>query len=95
MDGLVSFLTQPLVILIAALALLAGRTILHARRLKSVAREPDLAGLLNQGEDQNHLDLHRDYLNEAKAAPAENLTSARRLLKSYKRVFDRSKPRRN
>ncbi len=95
MDGIVTLLTQPIVILLVALALLAARIIFHARRLRSVASDPELAKLLSQGKDENLLNLHRTSLNEAKGIPAESLTSGRRLLRSYKRVFNRFKPHRN
>lgn len=91
MSNLLAFVTQPLIVLFVALALLIGRTILHARRLKTAVKDPDLAQLMSLGEGKDALSLHRDSLNSAKGEPAANLAEARKTMRNYSQDFKRSK----
>lgn len=88
---LVSIATQPLVVLSAAIALFIGRTILHARRLKAAAKDPELAKIMTLGQGQRLLKTHEESLNRARAETTENLAQARRTLHGYTRDFKRSK----
>ncbi len=89
MIDLQAFVTQPLVILAAALALFIGRTVLHARHLKSLAKDPELAKLVYPAEGRDVLGMHKESLNYAKGQTTENLASARTILQDYKRSKQR------
>jgi len=78
-------------VLSAAIALFIGRTILHARRLKTAAKDPALARVMAAGQGQNLLKTHKESLNRAKTETTENLAQARRTLHDYTRDFKRSK----
>ncbi len=91
MIDLLAFATQPLSVIIIAIALFIGRTILHARRLKTAAKDPDLAKILMAGQSPNLLKSHEESLNHAKSETAETLADARRTLHNYTRDFKRSK----
>jgi hypothetical protein len=92
---LIPIVTQPLVVLSAAIALFLGRTLLHARRLKTAARDPDLARIMTAGQSENLLKTHEKSLNHAKSETRENLTQAQRILHEYSRDFKRSKSKKS
>jgi len=78
-------------VLSAAIALFIGRTILHAKRLKTVAKDPDLAKIMMAAQSPTLLKSHEESLNHAKTETTENLAQARRSLHDYTRDFKRSK----
>ncbi len=88
---MLAIVTQPLVVLSAAIALLVGRVILHARRLKTAAKDPNLAKVMAAGQGQNLLKTHEESLNRAKAESTDTLAQARRTLHDYTRDFKRPK----
>lgn len=83
--------TQPLVVLSAAIALFVGRAILHARRLKTAAKDPELAKIMTLGQGQSLLKVHENSLSQAKSETAGNLAHARGTLHDYNRDMKRSK----
>ena len=91
MNDLLAFVSQPLIIVLAALAFFILRTVLHARRLKSAAKDPELAKLMFPEAGRDVLRMHKESLNHAKGETAGNIASARRLLHNYAAVFKRSK----
>ncbi len=91
MVDLLAIATQPLVALLAAVALLIGRTILHAKRLKTAARDPDLAKIMMAGQSPTLLKSHEESLKQAKTATSENLAQAQRILRNYTKDFKRLK----
>ncbi len=92
-DPYIAFLTQPVVLVAIALILLAVRIVFHAKQLKSAAKEPALLKLMGAEQPKVDLDVHRESQTAAKQAPAENLKSARRIVKNYAAVFKRSRHR--
>lgn len=88
---MLAFATQPLVVLSAAIALFIARTVLHARRLKTAAKDPDLAKVMMAGQSPNLLKSHEESLNQAKGETVDSLADARRTLRSYTRDIKRPK----
>ncbi len=84
MDPLLAFLTQPLTVLVVAIAVFTGRVVYLARRLKSASRSPMLADTRALEEAQRALDSHRESLAMAKETVAQNLGGARNTLREYK-----------
>lgn len=90
MDPLLTFVTNPLVILIIAVGVFTGRVYFLARRLKSAARHPSLADLRALDEARAALDKHRESLAEAKGTLAGNIGGARDTLRTYRKPLDRA-----
>lgn len=95
MIDLIAIITQPLIIVMAAVALLAGLIILQARRLRSVAKDPDLARLLMSIEGSEVLTLHKQALDRAKGETTDSLASARKILRSQAERSKRSRQRKS
>ncbi len=66
-------------ILPAAVGVLALRTVLIARRLKSAAKDPAPVDLHALRQAKKELHAHRDGLDAAIASPKAHLASAKRL----------------
>lgn len=90
MDTFLSFLTQPWMVVLIAVAVYVGRVVYLAKRLKSAARAPLLADTRALEEAQRALDAHHDSLAMAKETLSGNLGNARDTLRHYKRPLDRS-----
>ncbi len=90
MDPILSFLTQPWMVILLAVAIFVLRVIYLAKRLKSAARAPLLADTRALEEAQRALDAHHDSLNQAKETLAGNLGGARDTLRRYRQPLDRS-----
>ncbi len=90
MDPLLSFLTEPWVIVLVAVGVFVGRVIYLARRLKSAARAPLLADTRALEEAQRALDAHHESLAEAKETLSGNIGGARDTLRAYRRPLNRS-----
>lgn len=84
MDPLLSFLTQPLVIILLAVVVFTGRVMYLAKRLRSASRHPTLADLRALEEAQKALDAHHESLEVARGALHNNLSGARDTLRHYK-----------
>ncbi len=95
MVDLLAIVTQPLVVLSVAVALFIGRTVLHAKRLKTAAKDPDLAKIMMAGQSSALLKSHEESLNQAKTATTENLAQAQRVLHNYDHYFKRSKQKKS
>ncbi len=91
MIDLVAFVTQPLSVIVIALTLFIGRIILHARQLKTAAKDPDLAKIMTLGQGQSLLKAHENSLSQAKGESTGNLAQARGTLHDYNRDIKRSK----
>jgi hypothetical protein len=85
MDPILQLLTQPIVILLIAVAVFVGRVVYLARRLKSASKYLMLADTRALEEAQRSLDAHRESLESARETVAENLGGARQTLREYKR----------
>ena len=92
---LLAIVSQPLVVLLAAFALFAGRTILHARRLKTATKDPDLAKIMMAGQSPNILRSHEASLSQAKSETVTTLADARRTLHKHTRDFKRPKQKKS
>ena len=92
---MLAFVTQPLVVLIAAIAFFIGRTILHARNLKAAAKDPELAKVITAGHGQNLLKAHEESLKQARTQTKESLAQARSAMNVYTRDFKRSKQKKS
>lgn len=90
MDAILDFLTQPLTIVVIAIAVFTGRVMYLAKRLKSAARNPTLVDLRALEEAKKALDAHRQSLDVARETLSGNLGGARDTLRTYKRPFARS-----
>ncbi len=84
MDPLLAFLTQPVTVLVIAVAVFTGRVVYLARRLRSASHTPMLADTRALEEAQRALDSHRESLAMAKETVAQNLGGARDTLREYK-----------
>lgn len=84
MDPILAFITQPLVILLIAVAVFVGRVIFLAKRLRSASRTPLLADTRALEEAQRALDSHRESLQIARDTVAQNLGGARDTLRDYR-----------
>ncbi len=87
MDPILTFLTQPWVIILLAIGVYVGRVVYLAKRLKAAARHPTLADLRALEEAKKSLDAHHKSLETAKATLAGNLNGARDTLRHYKKPF--------
>jgi len=90
MDAILEFLTQPLTVVVIAIAVFVGRVMYLAKRLKSAARNPTLVDLRALEEAKKALDAHRESLDVAKETLSGNLGGARDTLRTYKKPFARS-----
>lgn len=90
MDPILQLLTQPIFIVLIAIAVFVGRVVYLARRLKSASKYPILADTRALEEARRSLDAHRESLESARATVAENLGGARDTLRDYKRPLTAS-----
>lgn len=90
MDPILTFLTQPWVVILLAIGVYVGRVVYLAKRLKAAARHPTLADLRALEEAKKALDEHHKSLDTAKATLTGNLGGARDTLRHYKRPFTNS-----
>jgi len=86
MDAL-ALLTDPLVIVLLAIGVFAGRVFYLARKLKSAARDLTFADLRALEEAKRALNAHKESLGAAKRTLAGNLGSSRDTLRHYKRPY--------
>ncbi len=90
MDPILQLLTQPLVIILIAIAVFVGRVVYLAKRLKSASKYPMLADTRALEEAKRSLDAHRESLESARATVAKNLGGARDTLREYKKPLSTS-----
>ncbi|HYM39944.1 MAG TPA: hypothetical protein VEY12_07360 [Thermoplasmata archaeon] len=90
MDPILSFLTQPWMVILIAVGVFVLRVVYLAKRLKSAARAPMLADTRALEEAQRALDAHHESLDKAKQTLTANLGGARDTLRHYRRPLDHS-----
>ncbi len=90
MDPVLSFITQPAVLLIIAVLVFTGRVIYLAKRLRSAARSPMLADLRALEEAKKSLDAHHESIEAARGTLRDSLGSSRDTLRHYKGSFSSS-----
>lgn len=84
MDPILAFVTQPVIILVIAIAVFVGRVIFLAKRLRSASRTPLLADTRALEEAQKALDSHHESLQIARDTVTQNLGGARDTLRDYR-----------
>ena len=84
MDALLSFITQPWIIVLIAIGVFVGRVFMLARRLRSAARHPTLADLRALEDAKKSLDEHHRSIDGARETLSKNLGGARDTLRHYK-----------
>jgi hypothetical protein len=89
-DPVLALITQPVVIILVALAVFIGRVVYLARRLRSASRTLLLADTRALEEAQKALDSHRQSLQVARDTVTQNLGGARDTLRDYKEPLETS-----
>ncbi len=87
MDPVLAFITQPLIVLVIAVAVFSVRVIYLAKRLRSAGRHPTLADLRALEDAKKSLDAHHESIDGARQTLQGNIGGARDTLRHYKGPF--------